>query len=34
MRIVYLALIEIDVANACLVHTREISEDWLRLVMR
>jgi len=26
MRIVYLALIEIDVANACLVHTREISE--------
>ncbi len=26
MRIVYLALIEIDVANACLVHTREITE--------
>jgi glycosyltransferase involved in cell wall biosynthesis len=26
MRIVYLALIEIDVANACLVHTREIAE--------
>ncbi len=26
MRIAYLALIEIDVANACLVHTREISE--------
>ena len=26
MRIAYLALVEIDVANACLVHTREISE--------
>jgi glycosyltransferase involved in cell wall biosynthesis len=26
MRIAYLALIEIDVANACLVHTREIAE--------
>jgi glycosyltransferase involved in cell wall biosynthesis len=27
MRIAYLALIEIDVANACLVHTREIAEE-------
>src|SRR5438093_13744875 len=26
MRLAYLALIEIDVANACLVHTREIAE--------
>ncbi len=26
MRIAYLALVEIDVANACLVHTREIAE--------
>src|SRR5437870_12148672 len=26
MRIAYLALVEIDVANACLVHTREITE--------
>ena len=26
MRIAYLALIEIDVANASLVHTREIAE--------
>src|SRR5437867_1018690 len=26
MRIAYLALIEIDVANACLVHTREVAE--------
>ncbi len=34
MRIVYLALIEIDVANACLVHTREITEGLAHLVMR
>ena len=27
MRIAYLALIEIDVANACLVHTREMAEE-------
>jgi glycosyltransferase involved in cell wall biosynthesis len=27
MRIAYLALVEIDVANACLVHTREIAEQ-------
>ena len=26
MRIAYLAMVEIDVANACLVHTREIAE--------
>jgi len=26
MRVAYLALVEIDVANACLVHTREIAE--------
>ncbi|MEW6544179.1 MAG: glycosyltransferase family 4 protein [Nitrospirota bacterium] len=27
MRIAYLALVEIDVANACLVHTREVAEQ-------
>jgi len=27
VRIAYLALIEIDVANACLVHTREMAEE-------
>ncbi|MBM4133672.1 MAG: glycosyltransferase family 4 protein [Nitrospira sp.] len=31
MRIAYVALIEIDVANACLIHTREIGEQWARL---
>lgn len=29
LRIAYLAFIELDVANACLVHTREISEQWV-----
>ncbi len=28
MRIAYLALIELDVSNACLIHTREIAEQW------
>lgn len=29
LRIAYLAFIELDVANACLVHTREVSEQWV-----
>ncbi len=31
MRIAYVAFVEIDVANACLIHTREISEQWALL---
>ncbi|MDX8408961.1 MAG: glycosyltransferase family 4 protein [Mariprofundales bacterium] len=31
MRIAYLALIELDVPNACLIHTREISENMEKL---
>ena len=31
MHIAYLSLIEIDVSNACLVHTREITEQMAAL---
>ncbi|MDX8413349.1 MAG: glycosyltransferase family 4 protein [Mariprofundales bacterium] len=31
MRIAYLALIELDVPNACLIHTREITEQMVNL---
>lgn len=31
MRIVYLALIELDIPNACLIHTKEIAEQMVEL---
>ena len=31
MRIAYLSFIEIDISNACLIHTREIAEQFASL---